>query len=361
MSTTTPDQVADLNARRRRRWIAIINTLFRFQSFFGLIAIFVLAVIFSPIRNNANIFLRPNNLVNVLLFASETGILAIGMTLVILVAGIDLSVGSIMALIGVMSADLVLNQRTIVLPILGSLFIDRQSVLIVYPLMLGVGLLIGFINGWTAERFKIPSFITTLAMLSIARGLAHVWSQDNAYQLAYGPNLADPLFKAFASPIGGPTGLPAPVLIMLVCGLLVGWALGNTTFGRHIYAVGGNPTAAKLSGINVTRLRIIMFMLCGMFAALAAMIHTARLNQGSPNESQGYELNAIAAVVIGGASLAGGKGSIVGSISGAIILQILDNILGLNNVDSNVQLVVKGILVILVVALQQLRPDEAEA
>ncbi|MEP7287046.1 MAG: ABC transporter permease [Chloroflexota bacterium] len=359
MSMTTPDQLTTGSETRRQR-VAIVNFLFRFQSFFGLFAIFVLAVVFSPIRNNANIFLRPNNLINVLLFASETGILAIGMTLVILVGGIDLSVGSIMALIGVASADLILNTRTIPLPILGDLFVGRLPVIIVYPLMLLMGLFIGWVNGWVSERFKIPSFITTLAMLSIARGLAHVWSQDNAYQLAYGPDLADPLYKALASPIGS-TGIPAPVVIMLVCGFIVGWLLNNTLFGRHIYAVGGNPTAARLSGINVSRLRVILFMLCGMFAALAAMIHTARLNQGSPNESQGYELNAIAAVVIGGTSLAGGKGTIVGSISGAIILQILDNILGLNNVDSNVQLVVKGILVLTVVALQQLRPDETES
>jgi ribose transport system permease protein len=347
-----------VNSTSRR--VAIISFLFRFQSFFGLILIFVLAMILSPIRNDASVFLRPSNLINILLFASETGILAIGMTLVILVGGIDLSVGSVMALVGVVSADLVLNTHAFTLPVVGAVAIDRLPATIVYPLMFLLGLFIGWINGWSSERFKIPSFITTLAMLSIARGMAHVWSQDNAYQLAYGPNLADPLFKSLASPIGS-TGIPAPVVIMLVCALVVGWALSNTTFGRRVYAVGGNPTAARLSGINVGRLRIILFMLCGMFAALAAMIHTARLNQGSPNESQGYELNAIAAVVIGGTSLIGGKGAIAGSISGAIILQILDNILGLNNVDSNIQLVIKGILVLVVVALQQLRPDDAEA
>ncbi|MBX3081904.1 MAG: ABC transporter permease [Anaerolineae bacterium] len=356
LSDRTQNPTTGTSNRRRD----IINFLFRFQSYFGLIIVFLLAILISPVRNDANLFLKPNNLLNIVLYASETGVLAVGMTLVILVAGIDLSVGSIMALVGCAAGVLLMQDHDVVLPILGTITVGHWPAIVIILSMLLLGLIIGFVNGWASEQFKVQSFITTLAMLSIARGLAHIVSADNSIPLAYGPNLGDPLFKALGQPLGD-TGIPVPTLVMLISALIVGLLLSLTSFGRHVYAVGGNPTAARLSGINVTRLRIVVFMLCGMFASIAGMLHTSRLNQGSPNESVGYELNAIAAVVIGGASLQGGKGTIWGSIGGALILQILDNIMGLNNVSSNVQLVVKGLLVIAAVALQQLRPQEAEA
>jgi ribose transport system permease protein len=357
---SSTDQVTNPPATLRSRRQDIIGFLFRFQSYFGLIIVFLLAIFFSPVRNDANLFLKPNNLLNIVLYASETGVLAVGMTLVILVGGIDLSVGSIMALVGVGAGVLLMQNHDVTLPILGTFTIGHWPAVAVIALMLVIGLVIGFINGWSSERFKVQSFITTLAMLSMARGLAHVWSADNSIPLAYGPNLGDPLFKGLGQPLGD-TGIPVPAIVMLLSAFVVGLILTYTTFGRHIYAVGGNPVAARLSGIDVSRLRIIVFMLCGMFAAVAGMLHAARLNQGSPNESIGYELNAIAAVVIGGTSLMGGKGTIWGAIGGALILQILDNIMGLNNVSSNVQLIIKGLLVIAAVALQQLRPKEVEA
>ncbi len=352
--------MTDAVVARPNRSREIINLVFRFQSYFGLIIVVLLAILISPVRNDANLFLKPNNLLNIILYASETGVLAVGMTLVILVAGIDLSVGSVMALVGCAAGVLLMQDNPVTLPIVGTIIIGHWPAIAIILLMLIIGLLIGFINGWASERFKVQSFITTLAMLSIARGLAHVVSADNSIPLAYGPNLGDPLFKALGQPFAG-TGIPVPAIVMIVGALVVGLALNFTAFGRHVYAAGGNPTAARLSGINVSRLRVFVFMLCGMFAAIAGMLHAARLNQGSPNESIGYELNAIAAVVIGGTSLQGGKGTIWGSIGGALILQILDNIMGLNNVSSNVQLVVKGLLVIAAVALQQLRPEESEA
>jgi ribose transport system permease protein len=353
MTAATPDTTQSNRLRD------VASFIFRFQSYFGLIIVFILAAVFSPVRNDANLFLKPNNLLNIILYASETGVLAVGMTLVILIAGIDLSVGSVMALVGCAAGVLLVQDHDLTLPLLGTLTIGHWSAIIIIVLMLLLGLVIGFFNGWTSERFKVQSFITTLAMLSVARGLAHVVSADNSIPLAYGPGLGDPLFKALGQPLGN-TGIPVPAIVMLACAFVVGLILGHTTFGRHIYAAGGNPVAARLSGINVSRLRIIVFMLCGMFAAIAGMLHAARLNQGSPNESVGYELNAIAAVVIGGTSLMGGKGTVWGAIGGALILQILDNIMGLNNVSSNVQLVIKGLLVIAAVALQQLRPEETE-
>lgn len=365
-SAPSPTPSRSKSQAGRRRYL---DMLFRFQSYFGLVIIFVLAILFSPERDGVNLFLSSRNLLNVLMFASETAILAVGMTLVILVGGIDLSVGSVMALIGVISADLLMNAYSFTL--LGiPLTVGHWPAGPIVALCVIVGAGIGFFNGWTAERFKVPSFVTTLAMLSIARGLARVWAGNNSIPIAYdtGSTLSqyssgsfgDPLFGLLGSTLPG-TSIPIPALIMIFCAVLFGLILRYTTFGRRIYAVGGNPTAARLSGIRIGRLRIITFMICSALAALAGMIHASRLNQGSPNESINYELNAIAAVVIGGASLMGGKGTVVGAIGGALILQILDNILGLNNVSSNVQLIVKGLLVILAVALQQLRPTQEAA
>lgn len=326
------------------RFIQTIVFIFRFQSFFGLIIVILLAIIFSPVRNDTNLFLSQRNLSNVARDVAETGILAVGQILVIIVGGIDLSVGSIVALSATGVAFLLMRDLVPAIP----------AILII----LGAGLLIGWWNGWTSERFKIPSFVTTLAMLSIARGLAHVWSSDIAVPISYGTGGADPLFELIGERINGV--FPVPAIIMFVVALIMALILHYTAFGRHLYAIGGNQTAARLSGIAVSRVKIIAFMLSGFFAAMAGILHAAQLNQGSPNEAVGYELNAIAAVVIGGASLRGGKGTIVGVIAGAFILGILDNMLSLNNVNSNIQLMTKGLLVVAAVGLQQLRPRAVE-
>lgn len=326
------------------RLAAAIAFAFRFQSFFGLIIVFALAVIFSPIRNDANIFLSTRNLSNVSRDVAETGILAVGQILVIIIAGIDLSVGSVVALCATGVAFLVMRDQVAAAPAI--------------LLILGLGLFIGWWNGWTSERFKIPSFVTTLAMLSIARGIAHIWSSDIAVPISYGPGGADPLFEVIGERINGV--FPVPAIIMFVVAAIMALILHYTGFGRHLYAIGGNQTAARLSGVAVTRIKIIAFMLCGFFASMAGILHAAQLNQGSPNEAVGYELNAIAAVVIGGASLSGGKGTIIGAVAGAFILGILDNMLSLNNVNSNVQLVTKGLLVVAAVGLQRLQPRTAE-
>jgi ribose transport system permease protein len=326
------------------RLIAISAFVFRFQSFFGLIIVFILAVIFSPVRNDANIFLSQRNLSNVTRDVAETGILAVGQMLVIIIGGIDLSVGSVVALTATGVAFLLMRDLVAAIP----------AILII----LSLGLLIGWWNGWTAERFKIPSFVTTLAMLSIARGVAHIWSSDIAVPLSYGAGGADPLFGLIGERINGV--FPVPAIIMFVVAIIMSLILYYTAFGRYLYAIGGNQTAANLSGVAVRRIKIFAFMLCGFFASMAGILHAAQLNQGSPNEAVGYELNSIAAVVIGGASLSGGKGTIIGAVAGAFILGILDNMLSLNNVNSNVQLVTKGLLVVAAVALQQLKPRSAE-
>ncbi len=326
------------------RYLHTLAFIFRFQSFFGLFVIILLAILFSPIRNDQRIFLSERNISNVTRDVSETGVLAVGQLLAILVVGIDLSVGSVVALTATGAAHLLMRDHVPAIPTI--LFI------------LALGAFIGWFNGWTSERFRIPAFVTTLAMLSIARGLAHVWSSDIAVPLSYEAGGADPLFSLISKRINGI--IPVPAIIMFTVAIIMGLILAYTTFGRHIYAIGGNATAARLSGINVIRSRIVAFVLCGFFASLAGIMHAAQLNQGSPNEAVGYELNAIAAVVIGGASLSGGKGTVAGAIAGAFILGILDNMLSLNNVNSNVQLITKGLLVIGAVALQQFRPRDVE-
>jgi ribose transport system permease protein len=326
------------------RFLRTVAFIFRFQSFFGLIIVIILAIIFSPVRNGNNLFISQRNLSNVTRDVAETGVLAVGQIMVIIIGGIDLSVGSVVALTATGVAFLLMRDFV---PAIPAIF-----------MILGLGLLIGWWNGWTSERFKIPSFITTLAMLSIARGIAHIWSSDIAVPLSYTAGGADPLFDVIGERINGI--FPVPAIIMFVVALIMALILHYTSFGRHLYAIGGNQVAARLSGLAVSRIKIIAFMLCGFFASMAGILHAAQLNQGSPNEAVGYELNAIAAVVIGGASLNGGRGTIAGAIAGAFILGILDNMLSLNNVNSSTQLVTKGLLVVAAVALQQVRPRSSD-
>ena len=327
------------STRSSRFW----STILRFQSYFGLIAILVLSTLVSPVRNGHNIFLDPNNLLNIVRFASENGIIAIGMTLVILIGGIDLSVGAVMALCAVGAASFMMR--------------DGLGTLPTVALVLSIGALAGMTNGLVTTRFNIQSFIVTLAMLSIARGLASLWSGGYAIPLAFGmeAGLAPQSFKSlFAGTITiGSINIPVQIFYFLGVGLIASMALKRTAFGRHVYAVGGNETASRLSGVNVNRVKTIVFTVSGLLAGLAALLHAALVNQGSHIDGNGYELNAIAAVVIGGTSLAGGVGTVVGSMVGAVILSILDNILGLRNIPSEYQMILKGVLIVGAVLVQR--------
>ncbi|HZW01766.1 MAG TPA: ABC transporter permease [Candidatus Deferrimicrobium sp.] len=323
----------------------VVSSIFRFQSLFGLFIVIVLAIAISPSRDDSILFLNQRNLSNVARDVSETGILAVGMLLVIIIGGIDLSVGSVVALAATGGAYLLMR--------------DLVPAYAAISIILALGLFIGWWNGYISERFRVPSFITTLAMMSIARGLAVIWSSRIAVPLSYGEGGADPMFEMIGYRIEGV--IPVPAIIMVGVAVTMALILRYSAFGRYLYAIGGNQTAARLSGVAVTRIKIAAFMLCSLFAALAGIVHAAQLDQGSPNEAVGYELNAIAAVVIGGASLSGGKGTIAGAIAGALILSIINNMLSLNNVDSAAQLVIKGLIVVGAVALQQLRPRGAEA
>lgn len=321
------------------------QAILRFQSLFGLAAILVLSAILSPVRDGRPIFLVPDNLLNIVRFASENGIIAVGMTLVILTGGIDLSVGAVLALCAVGAAACLMRYHL--------------NVGVTVALVLALGGLVGAVNGVVTTRFRVQSFITTLAMLSAARGAASLWSGNNAIPLAFGtdPGEASPLFKALFAGHFTVFGLeiPTQLFYFVGAGALATFLLNRTGFGRHVYAVGGNAAAARLSGVAVTRVQVTVFVVSGFLAGLAALLHATAFEQGSPIDGSGYELNAIAAVVIGGTSLSGGVGTVVGSMIGALILGILDNILGLRNIQSEYQAILKGIIIVLAVVLQRKR------
>ena len=259
--------------------------------------LFVMVVVLSI---GTSSFLTTRNILNVLRQISMNAILAFGMTYVIISDGIDLSVGSTMAL--------------------------------------GVGLLVGLINGVIIAYTGIPAFIVTLGMCQIARGAAFLYT-DGFSVINLGRS-----FKFIGQ--GTLLGIPFPVYLLLFCGILAYLFLHRTKFGRHIYAVGGNENAARVSGINVQKTRILVYTICGLCAGIVSLILTARTNSANPNAADGYELDAIAAAVIGGTSMSGGKGLILGTITGALIIGIMNNGLDLFNISSYAQQVVKGAIII---------------
>jgi ribose transport system permease protein len=338
--TTTPQAKAKPDGVRR-----VLDVVLRSQSYFGLVLMLVLAALVSPVRNGHNIFLDPNNLFNIVRFASENGIIAIGMTLVILTAGIDLSVGAVLALCAVGAASFMMRS-------------GFGTVTTVFLVLL-IGSTAGLTNGSIIAKLGIPPFIVTLAMYSAARGIASLWAGGYAIPLAFG-HVAGVAPQSFKSIFAGEVnifglGIPTQIFFFLAIGLLMTMILKRTAFGRHVYAVGGNNVAARLSGVNVDRVIMIVYTISGLLAGVAALLHAALVNQGSHIDGQGYELNAIAAVVIGGTSLAGGVGTVIGSMVGAVILSILDNILGLRNIPSEYQQILKGVLILVAVLIQKRR------
>lgn len=322
---------------------AVGSYLKKFQSALGLVLIFLIASIIC-VRNGQNLFLGADNLLNVVRAVSENGIMAIGMSLVILIGGIDLSVGAILGLVGTGTAYMLVHMG---LPMW-----------VIVPAMLAIAAVFGLFNGLISTKLGVQAFIITLASMNMARGLARYWSggQGIPIQFGTGAGEADPAFsilreRVFQTP--GFTGIPVPAICFLAVAVIFAVLLRSTRFGRHIYAVGGNETSAYLCGIKVDRLKILLFMLCSMLASVAGMLHAVQQRQGSPNDGIGYELNAIAAVAIGGTSMAGGKGTVVGTVIGALILGVLDNMLQLNNVDPNLQLILKGVIIVAAVVLQR--------
>ena len=317
--------------------------LVRFQSVLGLIVVFAGAIVFSPMRDGEIIFLSGENLTNIVRAVSEIGIIAVGMSMVILVGGIDLSVGSVLSLAAVGSAVLLVEDSVPLVPAIA--------------LVLLIGLVFGLLQGAASTLLGIQAFIVTLAGLSIARGLARIWAGGQAVPIAYGdgPGEAPVAFSLLGErTFNGIVPIPA-LIFLVVAGSAIAF-LRVSAFSRHIYAIGGNEKAARLSGVPVTRVKITVFAVCGLLAALAGIVHAGQLNQGSPIDGVGYELDVIAAVVIGGTALSGGRGTVLGTVAGALLLGVLNNILALNSVDPNVQLVVKGLVIVAAAAVARFAP-----
>jgi ribose transport system permease protein len=272
-------------------------------------------------------FLTPGNLSNVLRQNAFTAILAAGMTFVILTAGIDLSVGSVVGLTGVLCAGLLSRGAGLAISVSAAL---------------GLGLAIGLLNGVAITRLKVPAFVVTLAMMQIARGWAFKFTDARTISgLPVG-------FAALAS------GFSTALIVCAVFG--VTWlVLMRTPFGRHVYAVGGNPEAARLSGISVDRIQLAVYTICGGCAGLSGLLVAARLNAGYPRAGEFYELDAIAAVVVGGTSLFGGRGSIWGTLAGAFFIGVLNNGLNLFRVSTYDQLILKGVVLLAAASLDRWR------
>jgi ribose transport system permease protein len=283
-------------------------------------------------------FLERGNLSNLVLQVSIVAIVAIGSTFVILTGGIDLSPGSAIALMTMVFAILAKNWA---LPL---------PVAIAIVLVLGLGL--GLVNGLLTAYLRIPSFITTLAALSAFRGVAFMFNNGSPI-FSVSPNIE----AVFYGRLGG---IPLPLFYVVVLYAAAFWFLRNTRLGRAIYAVGGNPSAARLSGIDVRATQLLAFLLAGLMAGIGAVLMTARLNSGSPNYGVGLELSAIAAAVIGGASLAGGRGHVLNTVIGAMTIVIVQNALNLNAVPTSAQNVIIGAIIVLAVGIDMWRAEIAQ-
>lgn len=281
-------------------------------------------------------FLSVDNLVNVALSIAITGILAVGMTFVILTGGIDLSIGSVLAVAGIVAA------------ICAKSFGDA-GVIIGIIAAVGIGVFNGFFTGITISRFKVPPFVVTLAVLTIARGLSFIIADKFA-----GSTSVSDLPSGFAF-LGREKilGLPVPVITMLIV-FAIGWfILTQTRFGRYVYAIGGNSEASFLAGINVKSITTWVYVLNGFLVGLAGVILASRLGAGLANAGMQYELDVIAAVVVGGTSLMGGKGSVISTLFGAIFIGVLNNGLNLAGIDPYLQKIALGVVILLAVLADQ--------
>lgn len=307
----------------------VLNWAMNNGALVGLIALCIALFIATPY------FLTVANLLNIGIQAATVAILAFGMTFVIVTAGIDLSVGSVAALGAMVSAYMFAEAG---LPGWLTLLIG-----------LGCGAMAGAICGIATAYGKIPSFIATLAMMSVARGLTLVISQGS-------PIATSGAVNWLGSSLGP---IPVPIIMMVIAGVVCWFILERTVLGRSMYAIGGNIEAARLSGLPVKRIQISVFALSGLFAGLAGMVMAGRLESAQPQAGAGYELDAIAAVVIGGASLAGGSGKATGTLVGAILLAVIRNGLNLLNVSSFWQQIVIGLVIAFAVGFDVIRNKTA--
>lgn len=277
-------------------------------------------------------FMTMNNITNIARQVSINAIIASGLTLVILTGGIDLSVGAVMALSGTFVAGAMIAGYSPVLAVL---------------IGLAVGIVAGFINGFLVAYAHMPAFIVTLAMMEIPRGIALLYT--GGYPLSGLPKSFAILGK------GSIAGIQTPILVMFMVYVMVYIVLNQLPFGRYVYAIGGNEEAVRLSGIKVPKFKMLVYAISGLTASVSGVVLSSRLMSGQPNSGIGYELDAIAAVILGGTDIAGGKGHIVGTLIGAMILGVLNNGLNLMGVSPYSQKVLKGAIIILAIYISSSR------
>ena len=308
------------------------NKTLKILSEFRIFIIMVLVIIVLGMIEPS--FLRLSNFSNIFKQIATNAILAAGMSFVILTGGIDISVGSALALVGAVSVNLIAGGMNIVM---------------VLMLSIAMGALIGLFNGIFIAYFRLQPMIVTLATMSICRGLTNIYTKGAPITLK--TSLASGKIYNW---IGSGTlfgGIPFSLVLVVVLYAMAYYVLNKTAYGRQVYAVGGNEEAARLSGINSTRAKMMAYVICGMTAALAGIIISARVSSAQPNAGEGYEMDAIAAVVIGGTSLRGGEGRVLYTIMGALIIGMLNNIMNLVGVESYYQTVVKGVVILVAVLL----------
>ncbi len=295
----------------------------------GLLVLCFILSVMSPV------FLTTDNITNVITQCTVNAIVALGMTVVVITGGIDLSVGSVLAVAGIVMAMLLKGGYPVPLAML---------------VCLVIGAFCGFLNGVMITRGKLPPFIATLGMMSMARGIALVISNGRAIS-SFGPGLR------FVG-IGQIGGIPVQIMVMVVLYIIIFYLLRYREFGRYIYAIGGNEETTRLSGVNVRRYKTLAYMLSGAITGCAAIVLTAKLNSAQPIAGTGYELDAIAAAVIGGTSLSGGVGKVQGTIIGAIIMSVLRNGLNLLNVSSYWQQFIIGLVIVGAVLMDTLQKKD---
>lgn len=308
------------------------NTMKYMSELTTVIALIILMAVITIINSN---FLTANNLLNLLLQVTSNALIAFGMTFVILTGGIDLSVGSILALSSALTAGLLGSGMPVTLAILISLIL---------------GFILGMMNGLLISYGKLAPFIVTLATMTIFRGATLVYTNGNPIT----KGLSDTFLFQFLGQ-GYIVGIPFPVIIMFIVFIVLYVLLHKTAFGKSVYAIGGNEKAAYISGVKLNKVKIIIYSISGMMASISGLIITSRLSSAQPTAGASYEMDAIAAVVLGGTSLSGGKGRILGTLIGALIIGVLNNGLNIIGVSAFWQQVVKGVVILIAVLIDRFK------
>jgi len=323
-----------LTIERARR-----SRLFQVPSLIALVALVILAALVSPTASDGSrIFFEIGNLTDILRQVSVIGIISLGMTLVILTGGIDLSVGSVLALSTALVASMLTRPWLSDAPTL-------RMMLAIAIAVLACGL-VGALNGLVVARLQVQPFIVTLASMIGVRGLAKWFTANENVDIGFGKDVAAQFADIFRD--------KAVVIGSYVAAAIVFWILlSKTVFGRHVRAIGDNPTASLYAGLPILKTQLWVYSLTGLLAGFAGVLYAAENHQGNPNAGVAYELDAIAAVVIGGTRLSGGQGTITGTIIGTLIMGVLTNILRLNDIDSNVEMMIKAVIIVLAVAVQR--------